>query len=267
LAERLVQFLDGRFTLDRGAHLSFESGHCATEAGAWLAGEQHSDRPSCISPVLAQFLRTFNDHSTRERRQSLKPYVVRAIGTAGDGRDESRDELCRAWLVGDALPLALGLAGRDSLAASMRAQRNPPAPEDVLRRLRQARSETWAARDHAYRSVCRTDARAPAEICEAGRASAQAAARAAAAAAAAAAVVATDVPGVLSGFPADAGSYADAASVAAAGTLASFADAAASATYVDAVAQPGAAHATSLTAIADRLHGDGLQLLDRMLPE
>ena len=40
-------------TLARGAHDRRTDGVCVMEAVAWRAGEDHSDRPECASPVIA----------------------------------------------------------------------------------------------------------------------------------------------------------------------------------------------------------------------
>jgi hypothetical protein len=47
--------------LKHGSHKSPDTGMCAMEAVAWLAGERHSDKPQCVCPVIASFLRTWND--------------------------------------------------------------------------------------------------------------------------------------------------------------------------------------------------------------
>lgn len=39
--------------LTYGGHESRERGVCLMEAVAWMAGEPHSDRPSCTDPALA----------------------------------------------------------------------------------------------------------------------------------------------------------------------------------------------------------------------
>lgn len=47
--------------LDKGAHPSYESGHCALEVVAWLAGLGHTDAPECASPVLRSYVVILND--------------------------------------------------------------------------------------------------------------------------------------------------------------------------------------------------------------
>jgi hypothetical protein len=51
------------------------------EAAAWLADEPHSDHPQCVSPVIASFMRAYNDQVDDGTRQLLKPYVVKVLNT------------------------------------------------------------------------------------------------------------------------------------------------------------------------------------------
>lgn len=46
-----------------------------------LTGEPVSDRPGSVCPVLAAFLRAYNDHLTHSLRQSLYPWASDAAGT------------------------------------------------------------------------------------------------------------------------------------------------------------------------------------------
>lgn len=48
-----------------------------------LAGERFSDRPFCADPVLAAFLRAFNDRLGHASRQALLPYAALVVGTRG----------------------------------------------------------------------------------------------------------------------------------------------------------------------------------------
>lgn len=61
------QFL-GPLTLLKGKH-DRGQGMCAMEAAAYLAGEPHSDHPKCVSPVIATFLRNWNDGLPDDQRQ------------------------------------------------------------------------------------------------------------------------------------------------------------------------------------------------------
>jgi len=98
-----------------------EQGRCAMEWVAHLAGEAHSDRPECVSPIVGAFARSWNDALDESRRQRLRPYLARMIGTAGDGGDDSRAWCCADWLVRSGAPALLELAGLSAAAASLHA--------------------------------------------------------------------------------------------------------------------------------------------------
>lgn len=81
IAERLAQLPE--LELHQLNHKSFEEGHCAMELVAWLAGEEHSDNPECVSKLIAATMRSFNDsiESQAERTRLLKPLLLETIGT------------------------------------------------------------------------------------------------------------------------------------------------------------------------------------------
>lgn len=58
----LVRIIDlHHVQLRAGEHESMREGACVMELTALTAGEEWSDRPRCVSPVIAQFLRSWND--------------------------------------------------------------------------------------------------------------------------------------------------------------------------------------------------------------
>jgi hypothetical protein len=79
------------------------------ELAAWLGHEPHSDTPATVSPVLAAYGRWLAAGLDDERRQLLKPYAARLVGTHGTGlADEDWRPLApvdeaRAWLAADSL--------------------------------------------------------------------------------------------------------------------------------------------------------------------
>lgn len=83
--------------IGRGAHRSADEGACVVELSSMLAGEPFSDRPDCVCPVVAGFLRAINDRVPYATRQRLYPYAARAVGTRG-GREveRARRDLCLA---------------------------------------------------------------------------------------------------------------------------------------------------------------------------
>lgn len=155
-------------TLKNGSHPDPESGLCVMEAAAWVAGEPHSDHPACVSPVLAMFMRRWNDDLDGEGRQKLKAFVPRVIGTAGDGQDEARGWLAADWMIRVHTPAWLGLAGITDAAAALRALpelRDPgslKAAQPALDDARKKGAAAWAAAWAAARDAARDAARAAA---------------------------------------------------------------------------------------------------------
>jgi hypothetical protein len=145
------------YRLSPGRHVRAEQGRCAMEWVAHLAGEAHSDRPQCVSPIVGAFARSWNDALDEATRQRLRPYLGRMIGTAGDGGDDARAWRCADWLVRTGAPALLALAGL-------------PAAGTTLRELEPIRDGASARRagDHAVRA---------AELAAARRGAARAAAR------------------------------------------------------------------------------------------
>jgi hypothetical protein len=109
-------------TLTRGWHATRGQGVCLMEAVAWWAGQEHTDHPPCVSPVLANFGMNLNDKWDDRARQQLKPLIPLLPGTVSDGADERRRYMALDWLVRVYLPVFLdlvpGLAGD---AAAVRA--------------------------------------------------------------------------------------------------------------------------------------------------
>lgn len=66
---------------------------------SYLVGEAHGDDPRCVSRALRAFCTTFSDELDDERRQRLRRFLARTIGTAGDGLDAWRGWLAMDWLV------------------------------------------------------------------------------------------------------------------------------------------------------------------------
>lgn len=66
---------------------------CALEFAAWLAGEPHGDAPECVDESVKDLMIMINDVFGPDERRRLKPYIVRALGTAGDGQEGARKEI------------------------------------------------------------------------------------------------------------------------------------------------------------------------------
>jgi hypothetical protein len=243
------------YTLAYGTHATPEDGRCAMEWVSYLAGEAHSDEPTCVSPVLRAFCTTLNDSLEDAPRQRLRAYLARTIGTARDGLDEARSWMALDWLIRTYAPTWLteaGLTESTRRLAALPPVVDVPDLETALIALGLARAETRAAWSAAL-GAARAAAWAP---WAAGRAAAREAAwsSAGAAAWAAARVAVGDI----------AGDRARATAREIAG------DAAATATR-EARAGAGRAAArdaarAALAPILEELQQSAFALLDRMLP-
>src|SRR5450755_3643388 len=136
------------YRLARGPHATPEEGRCAMEWVSHLAGEPHSDRPACVSPVLRALCIALNDGLDKHQRQRLRPYLGRTIGTAEDGLDDARAWMAMDWLIRVYTPGWLALAGvieaADALA-SLEAVQDEPALAAALNALKLARRDARAA--------------------------------------------------------------------------------------------------------------------------
>ena len=99
------------YALARGTHTDPTQGRSAMEWVSYLAGEPHSNKPDCVSPVLRAFCRTLNDALDDEPRQRMLPYLDRTIGTTADGLDETRSWIALDWLIRVYAPTWLDAAG------------------------------------------------------------------------------------------------------------------------------------------------------------
>ena len=73
-----------------------------------LADEPFSAYPSCVCPVIAAFMRTYNDLIDDPRRQDLYRYAAAIVGSKATKADErKRARLCRRWVTRVADPAFL----------------------------------------------------------------------------------------------------------------------------------------------------------------
>lgn len=108
-----------------------------------LADEPFSDRPASASPVIAAFLRTYNDGVDDDRRQDLYPLAALIVGTAGSRRlERERASRCLEFAhgLGAGAPTgrgAIGIATAEAAGswAALAALRAGPAYESHPRAL------------------------------------------------------------------------------------------------------------------------------------
>lgn len=127
-------------TLQAGSHDGPAGGVCVMELASMLSGERFSDRPACVSPVVAALLRGYNDGLDAGRRQTLKRFAADAVGTASDGVPERARRRMAARGLGavSAFGGTRGIAARACVAlfpyhaARARARRVVRGDDDVL---------------------------------------------------------------------------------------------------------------------------------------
>lgn len=106
-----------RLFLKSGAHSTLADGACAMEAVAWMAGEPHSDRPQCVSLLIAAYCRGINDRLPDDLRQRMIPVLLDTIGTRTiEADDQTRLWLMLDWTIRTALPWWLRNARADDWA-------------------------------------------------------------------------------------------------------------------------------------------------------
>jgi hypothetical protein len=65
--------------LGRGAHASPLHGACVVELASMLAGERFSDHPRTVCPVIAGFLRVYNDRLPKRELPELYPLAAMVV--------------------------------------------------------------------------------------------------------------------------------------------------------------------------------------------
>lgn len=84
-----------------GSHTPSGNEMCVMEAVAYVAGEPWSDRPMCACPVIAAFLRRWNDClPDDDRTLLLAPLIPRVIGTkstSARNRHPLRSNAAPSW--------------------------------------------------------------------------------------------------------------------------------------------------------------------------
>jgi hypothetical protein len=133
---------------------------CVMEAVSYVAGEAWSDHPQCACPVVAAFLRAWNDSlpDDASRTRLLRPLVPKIVGSKSTAKVErKRADMAADWLVRVWTPRWLELADLREEAAALRAlapltsTATFQASVPVLRKAQERADAAWAAaRDAAW---------------------------------------------------------------------------------------------------------------------
>ena len=86
-----------------GSHKPNDDGQmCVMEAVAWIYGKDWTDSPACVSPVIATFMRNWNDSlpTDEDRDRLLKPLIQDLVGTkSSEELEERRSYMALDWLI------------------------------------------------------------------------------------------------------------------------------------------------------------------------
>ena len=152
IADRLAEV--AAVNLASGGHSNIAEGMCVMEAVSYVAGEPWSDTPECACPVIASFLRSWNDALPDDKRtELLRPLIARLVGTKSTVEVEARRATMACdWLVRMYTPAWLRLAGLNAQADALAALpeitdfANTPSIKPAIEA---ARRDAVAARDAA----------------------------------------------------------------------------------------------------------------------
>ena len=155
--------------LGRGKHSQSSGQACVMECVACLAGEEFTDMPKCVSPVIGAFMRSWNDAMDDDTRQILKPLIPVIMNTATGGADEiTRSWMAQDWMIRTFTADWLELAGLKSHAEGLRGLAPITNGESLasamgaLIEARQASAAAWDAAWDAARAAAWDAARAAA---------------------------------------------------------------------------------------------------------
>ncbi len=140
-----VTIRDVAWKLARGGHVPTDCQACLLEITALKAEEEFSDRPVCVSPVLAGFGRTLWDSTPQDAPLAeLVPFADRLVGTSGrPDLDQKAGLMAADWSIRRFPGPWLRLAGLDEYADALAAL--PELTSWVLVELSEATTDAAAA--------------------------------------------------------------------------------------------------------------------------
>src|SRR5437763_6369734 len=143
-----------RVRLAPGSHGSPREGVCVVELASLIALEEFSDRPWCVCPVIAAYLRGWNDRAAHAERQRLAPYAMRIVGSRADRKTtRRRRNICLEWAGAElrrgrvrAFVSRLGMKARIAIFCGLPAALRPnEGAPDYAARVAMARRDMGAA--------------------------------------------------------------------------------------------------------------------------
>lgn len=86
-------------SLSSGPHKNPEDGTCLMEAASILMGEDFSDNPSCVDPLIRYVGMALNDSFQDKDRDELVPFIFRVVGTKNNEYCHDRIKIVEKWIL------------------------------------------------------------------------------------------------------------------------------------------------------------------------
>ncbi|HEX2053476.1 MAG TPA: hypothetical protein VHJ78_07110 [Actinomycetota bacterium] len=127
----MAEFDLDTLVLERGRHSYAEQGMNVLEAVSFMSPqEKFGDKPRTVSPVIAAFLRDWNDELEDEPRQKLKSFIPRIAGSIlTEDVEEFRAWVATDWLVRVQAPVWLRAAELGEFAEALTEQEAVLTPD------------------------------------------------------------------------------------------------------------------------------------------
>ena len=109
-----------KFDLRKGKSNSPREGACIMDAISWFEYGHIGNNPACVSPVYTAYMIEINDALKHKRRQRLKVFIPRLIGTVDPEAEQARAEYLAWQAIRVFAPFALDAAGLKKEAAELR---------------------------------------------------------------------------------------------------------------------------------------------------
>jgi hypothetical protein len=159
-----------KLSLKNGAHDPQEVAKrvCVMEAVAYVAGEKWSDSPECACPVIASFMRSWNDGlpTDADRNRLLRGFIPRLVGSRSTNVVQlKRSYMALDWFARVYTPAFLELAGfkdHADLCRNLVELTNDVSCEAANSVLSAAESAARSAAESAARSAAESAARSAA---------------------------------------------------------------------------------------------------------
>lgn len=138
-----------QFELRRGNSDDPRNGACLLDAVSWFEYGTLGDHPACVCPAIASYARQLNDVLPDDRRQELKRFLPRLVGTVDPIAVHARVTYQKRRTIREIMPIYLRAAKKEYLARLC----EELSPAATMVECEKADHEVIAAGSYAYGRV------------------------------------------------------------------------------------------------------------------